>query len=94
MADGRWVMTTDELNSVVCTMNERTVDQLPNYRKHVQVDNRKGDAQRVCGFCGSAKITEGLGGYGEGYGYTAVRCSDCGGITDFVYKDEVSKFFE
>ena len=68
MADGRWVMTNEELNTVVCTMNERTADKLPNFRQHRQVDNRGELAERLCAFCG--------------------------GITDFVYKDDVGKYFK
>lgn len=94
MADGRWVMTNEELNNVVCTMNERTADQLPNYRKHLQVDNRDDNAAKICAFCGSNNITSGFGGYGEGFGYLSSRCEDCGGTTDFVYQDDVGKYFK
>ena len=75
-------------------MNERRIDKLPNYRKHLAVDNRTGTAPAICAFCGSTNLMSGLGGYGEGYGYLSSRCDDCGGTTDFVYKDEVGKYFE
>lgn len=67
MADGRWVMTDNELNSTACGFERRDIDSLPNFGKHIKVDNRDGSAERVC--------------------------SDCGGTTDFVEKDEVGKFF-
>ena len=94
MADGRWVMTNEELNNVVCTMNERTADKLPNFRQHRQVDNRDGKSEKLCAFCGGTNLMEGLGGYGDGYGYRGMRCNDCGGITDFVYKDDVGRYFK
>lgn len=86
MADGRWVMTKEELDGVVCSMNEQTVTELPNYGKHYAIDNRDKQAEMVCAFCGSKDLQGGFGGYGEGYGYNSFRCKECGGTTDFYYK--------
>lgn len=97
MADGRWVMTEEELNNTVCGFGSKkqiNMRELPNYGRHMTTDNRQGQAQRVCAFCGSDDLITGLGGYGEGYGYRSARCRTCGGTTDFVYKDEVGKFFK
>ena len=96
MADGRWVMTEDELNRTVCGFdNEKRADMndLPNTGKHVPVDDRTGKAEHICALCGSADLITGLGGFGEGYGYKSARCKTCGGITEFVYKDDAGKFF-
>lgn len=93
MADGRWVMTDNELNSTACGFERRDIDSLPNFGKHIKVDNRDGSAERVCAFCGSDALEAGFGGYGEGFIYKGCLCSDCGGTTDFVEKDEVGKFF-
>ena len=95
MADGRWVMTEDELNSTVCgfgSKNPINMRELPNYGKHIPVDNRNGEAQQVCAFCGSGNLITGLGGFGEGFGDKSSRCKECGGTTDFVYKDEAGKY--
>ena len=92
MADGRWVMTDEELNNVVCSMNP--CKNLPNYGKHIKVDNRDGSAEKRCAHCGEADLQEGFGGYGEGFGYLSAMCKKCGGTTDFVYQDDVGKFFK
>ena len=95
MADGRWVMTEEELNNTVCGFGSRNsvnVRELPNFGRHRAVDDRLGRAENVCAFCGSAELITGLGGYGEGYGYRSARCRACGGTTDFVYKDDTGKF--
>ncbi|MGN0674090.1 MAG: hypothetical protein ACI4KJ_06630 [Anaerovoracaceae bacterium] len=94
MADGRWVMTDRELNSTACGFERRDTDSLPNFGEHIKVDDRNGDAPRTCAFCGSDKLEAGFGGYGQGFGYKSSLCSDCGGTTDFVYKDDVGKFFD
>lgn len=97
MADGRWVMTKDELNKVVCGFDggkSQDIRKLPNYGSHRAVDNRGGKAEVKCAFCGGTDLMTGLGGYGEGYGYRSSRCKACGGTTDFVYKDEVGKFLK
>jgi len=94
MADGRWVMTEAELNSVACGFQDKKITELPNYGKHLQVDNRAGKAPQVCAFCGGENLQSGFGGYGDGFGYLSSRCNDCGGNTDFVYKDEHGKYFK
>ena len=85
MADGRWVMTNDELNNVVCSMNEKTIDKLPNYGKHRSVRNNDETSERKCAFCESTHLAGGFGGYGPDYQYKSFRCEDCGGVTDFYY---------
>ncbi len=97
MADGRWVMTEEELNRTACGFGgQKSVNmrELPNYGRRAPVDNRAGDAENVCAFCGSADLITGLGGYGEGYGFKSARCKACGGTTDFVYKDTAGKYFK
>lgn len=47
-----------------------------------------------CAFCGSEDFQTGFGGFGEGFGYKSYKCRSCGGTTDFVYKDEVGKYFK
>lgn len=42
MADGRWVMTENELNSVVSGFKETDTEALPNEGKHLPVDVRGG----------------------------------------------------
>ena len=42
MADGRWVMTENELNSVVSGFKETDTEALPNAGKHLSVDVRGG----------------------------------------------------
>lgn len=73
MADGRWVMTENELNSVVSGFKETDAEALPNEGKHLPVDVRggSGDAcnremgyNEVCAFCGSDKMRVGFGKYG------------------------------
>ena len=96
MADGKWVMTAEDSKRVDLSFDApmrpdpRT---LPNYGKKKYVDDRDGSAAKRCAFCGSEDLDSGLGGYGEGFGYRTCRCGECGGTTDFVYKDEVGKFF-
>lgn len=92
MADGRWVMTNEELDGVVCSMNEQTVTELPRYGQHMAVDDRDHAAPCVCAFCGSGDLQGGFGGYGDGFGYKSFRCKLCGGTTDFVYQDDVNHF--
>jgi len=94
MADGRWVMTEAELESVALGFDGNDYKSLPNYGKRAPVDNRDGEAEHVCAFCGSPDLQDGFGGYGEGFGYHASRCRECGGMTEFVYKDEICKYFE
>ena len=80
---------------------------LPNYGQNKYVDARSGAANSAaeaggatatgagaaCAFCGSHDLETGFGGCGEGFGYRSARCRDCGGTTNFVYKDEAGKFF-
>ena len=97
MADGRWVMTEEELNRTVCGFGSRkqvNMRELPYYGKHLTADDRDGKAPQTCAFCGSKELITGLGGYGEGFGYRAARCRACGGTTDFVYKDEVGRCYK
>ena len=93
MADGRWVMTDRELNSTACGFERRDTDNLKNFGSNIKVDDRSGDAERVCAFCGSTSLEAGFGGFGRGFGYKSSLCSDCGGTTDFVYRDDEGKFF-
>lgn len=102
MADGRWVMTENELNNVVSGFKETDIEALPNAGKSMAVDVRGGvgDAcsremkyNEICAFCGSDKMRMGFGKYGQGFGCRSSKCEVCGGVTDFVYKDEVGKFF-
>lgn len=94
MADGRWVMTEQELNSTACGFEKSNYDSLPNFKKHIKVDNRSGEAELKCAFCGSSKLEAGFGGYGEGFAYKSYLCPNCGGTSDFVHKDEKGKFFK
>lgn len=94
MADGRWVMTETELNNVAGGFTRRDTENLENFGKHVQVDNRSGEAEKKCAFCGCDRLEAGFGGYGEGFGYHSFLCPKCGGSTDLVYKDEVGRYFK
>ena len=73
MADGRWVMTEDELNSVASGFNLRRLDELPNYRKHKQIDNRDGRYDRI----GRLAADVGLGTEISST-EASVRCAFCG----------------
>lgn len=97
MADGRWVMTEEELNRVACgfdNTDRQDPRELPNFGERRPVDDRDGKAVKKCAFCGSEDIGSGFGGYGKGFGYRSARCRKCGGITDFVYEDTVGKYFK
>jgi len=72
------------------TMNLR---DLPNYGQQKPVDNRSGNAKLKCALCGLGDLQSGFGGCGDGFGYKSYKCRSCGGTTDFVYKDEIGKFF-
>ena len=96
MADGKWVMTEDDSRRVDLShkeSNNLNLKDLPNYGQQRAVDNRDGGSELRCAFCGSDNLQTGFGGYGEGFGYQSYKCRDCGGSTDFVYKDEIEKFF-
>lgn len=91
MADGKWTMTDDDARRVDLSFSgsaNKNIRNLPNYGQHRCIDNRNGNAQLICAFCGSQELEAGFGGYGEGFGYKSYRCSRCGGTTDAVYKDE------
>ena len=63
MADGRWVMTEEELNNTVCGFGSNrqiNMRELPNYGRHLAADNRDGKAPQVCAFCSSAELITGL----------------------------------
>ena len=94
MADGRWTMTEEELNRVVTGMRTDRRGDLPNHGMHRQIDARPGTApEQCCAFCGSADLQTGFGGSGDGLGYHSALCRQCGGFTDFVYRDDHHKFF-
>lgn len=96
MADGKWVMTEDDARRVDLTNSGTGLQgmrDLPNYGKHVAVDDRDGTAAKKCAFCGADDLQSGFGGFGEGFGYKSFKCKACGGTTDFVYKDETGRFF-
>lgn len=94
MADGRWSMTEKELNRVATGFRGRNHDELPNYKKHRKVDDRNGQAPRVCAFCQSSDLEEGFGGYASGFQYKSAFCNRCGGSTDFVFQDDDGRFFK
>ncbi|MCQ2567284.1 MAG: hypothetical protein MJ127_02645 [Mogibacterium sp.] len=94
MADGRWVMTEDELNGCATGFTENPYKDLPNWGKHEKVDDRDGKAAKKCAFCGAEELDEGFGGYGNGFSYASCRCRKCGGMTDFVTEDKNGRFFK
>ena len=96
MADGKWVMTDDDARRVDLSYSgsaDPEQKRLPNYGQHRAVDDRDGSAEKICAFCGSEELQSGFGGCGEGFGYKSYKCSNCGGMTDFVYKDDTGKYF-
>ncbi len=96
MADGKWVMTEEDARRVDLTSSGNGMQDmrnLPNYGKHVPVDDRDGKAIRKCAFCGSEDLQSGFGSFGEGFGCKSYKCRVCGGTTDFVYKDIIGKYF-
>jgi len=96
LADGKWVMTDEDAKRVDLTFSgsgRQNMRQLPNFGEHRAVDDRKGQAPEVCAFCGSDDLQSGFGGCGDGFGYRSFKCRSCGGTTDFVYKDDISRFF-
>ena len=100
MADGKWVMTEEDARRVDLSYSGGMPDlrKLPNYGQTRMVDDRSGSigdgtAGRRCAFCGSEDLQSGFGGCGKGFGYRSYKCRVCGGSTNFVYKDEVGKFF-
>lgn len=96
MADGKWVMTEADSKRVDLTFSgsgRPDMRELPNYGQHRPVDDRDGKAEAKCAFCGSDDLQSGFGGCGEGFGYRSFKCRSCGGTTDFVYKDNIGKYF-
>jgi hypothetical protein len=96
MADGKWVMTEEDSRRVDLSFSGSDgtdIREFPNHGRSRAVDDRGGKAQRICAFCGSDDLQTGFGGCGEGFGYRSFKCRACGGETDFVYKDEVKRFF-
>ena len=96
MADGKWVMSDEDARRVDLSFkksNTLSLRDLPNYGQQKAVDNRSGSADLKCAFCGSEDLQSGFGGCGEGFGYKSFKCRKCGGTTDFVYKDEIGKYF-
>ena len=97
MADGKWVMTEEDSRRVDLTFSRserQNLKELPNYERHKTIDDRDGEAVKKCGFCGSEDLQSGFGGCGEGFGYRSFKCRSCGGTTDFIYKDDIGKYFE
>ena len=96
MADGKWVMTEEDSKRVDLSFDghgAQGMKELPNFGLHSAADDRGGNAPRVCAFCGSEELQSGFGGCGDGFGYRSYKCKVCGGTTDFVYKDEIGKYF-
>ena len=59
MADGKWVMTEDDARRVDLSHEEQNITdlrKLPNYGQHRAVDDRRGDAEVKCAFCGSGDL--------------------------------------
>lgn len=95
MADGKWVMTEEDSKRVDLSFSGtggQGMRDLPNYGQHEAVDDRSGDAEKKCAFCGSYDLQTGFGGCGEGFGYRSYKCRVCGGTTDFVYKDDIGRY--
>lgn len=95
MADGKWVMTEDDARRVDLSFSgqdRQELKDLPNYGQRRAVDDRAGDAEMRCSFCGSDDLQSGFGGCGDGFGYRSFKCRVCGGTTDFVYKDENGRY--
>ena len=97
MADGKWVMTDEDAKRVDLTFSGSArldLRELPNYGEQKAVDDSDGRAAKMCAICGSEDLQTGFGGCGEGFGYRSYKCRNCGGTTDFVYKDSIGRFFE
>ena len=97
MADGKWVMTEEDAKRVDLSFSgtgRQELRDLPNHGQHRAADDRGGNAAVKCAFCGSSDLQSGFGGCGEGFGYKSYKCRSCGGTTDFVYKDDIGKYFE
>ena len=97
MANGKWVMTEEDSKRVDLSFSgsgRQDMRDLPNYGSHKAVDDRRDDADKRCAFCGSEDLQSGFGGCGDGFGYRSYKCRACGGTTDFVYKDDIGKFFD
>lgn len=97
MADGKWVMTDADSRRVDLSFSGsggQNIRELPNYGQHRPADSRDGKIDAKCAFCGSEDLQSGFGGYGEGFGYRSFKCRSCGGTTDFVYKDDIGRYFK
>ena len=97
MADGKWVMTDEDAKRVDLSYNgsgRQDLRKLPNYGLHKAVDDRDGGAALKCAFCCSDDLQSGFGGFGDGFGYRSFKCRVCGGTTDFVYRDDIGKYFQ
>ena len=91
MADGKWKMTDEDAKRVDLSFSKSErleLKSLPNFGKHLYIDNRKNDAALKCAFCNSTELESGFGGLGDGFGYKSYKCTKCGAATDFVYRDE------
>ena len=96
MADGKWGIKEASLKRADMTFGgsaSNNLRGLPNYGRHKPVDDRNGNAVMKCAFCNSEDLQSGFGGCGEGFGYRSFKCRSCGGTTDFVYRDDVRKYF-
>ena len=102
MADGKWVMKDEDAKRVDLSFEGRDrvdMKKLPNFGKQLFIDARSGDANNSvygsekCAFCNSEELETGFGGFGEGFGYRSYKCTKCGGTTNFVYKDEIGRYF-
>ena len=91
MADGKWTMTDEDAKRVDLSFRKTErleLSSLPNFGKHLFIDNRNNDAEIKCAFCNSKDLQSGFGGLGDGFGYKSFKCTECGATTDFVYKDD------
>ena len=59
MADGKWVMTEEDSRRVDLSFSgsaRMNLRELPNYGKGKAVDDRDGNAVKICAFCGSQDL--------------------------------------
>ena len=89
-------MNDEDARRVDLTFNasgRQNMRELPNYGQHRPIDDRDGKTEAKCAFCGSEDLQSVFGGCGEGFGYRSFKCRLCGGTTDFIYKDDIGKYF-